>query len=502
MLRKNILLTSLVVTTVFVGGCRTGLFGGSDIQVPSEPATPPAPLVVDGVRTSYADVVERTSPAVVRIEAESRSRGTQDQSQANPFGDDDFFKQFPMPRQTPQPQPQPRIERGLGSGVMVSADGTILTNAHVVDRAEKLTVILSDNKTFEAKLVGADKLSDLAVLKIEAQNMPYLNLGNSDTVRVGDIVLAIGNPLGIGQTVTAGIISAKGRRTGLSYGNNDAFEDFLQTDAPINRGNSGGALVNLSGELIGINSQILASRDGGNIGIGFSIPSNMAKSVMDQLLRDGRVRRGMLGIGIQNLSEDTAQALGIKDTSGVLVSDVRKGSAAEKAGFKRTDVIIAINGEKIEDSNILRNKVAGTLPGTEIKVTVLRDGSPDELTATLDEFELPGNKNDGDSDSGGGNPEKQSDTGKLGLTLQPVTPQIAKQLGIEGDVEGMVVTGVDPDGTAAEAGIARGDVILEINRQPVNSSDAVQSAIQSAAGKPVLLLVSRRGQTIYLTIKP
>ncbi|PYT00947.1 MAG: protease Do [Acidobacteria bacterium] len=497
MLRRNLVLALFIIAAGLVGGCRTGLFGASELPASSEPAAPPAPLVVDGVRTSYADVVERTSPAVVRIEAESRSRRSSEtsQPQASPFGDDDFFRQFPMPQQ----RAQPRIERGLGSGVIVSADGTILTNAHVIDGAEKITVYLSDNKTFTAKLVGADKPSDLAVLKIEAQNMPFLNLGNSDTVRIGDIVLAIGNPLGIGQTVTAGIISAKGRRTGLSDG---SFEDFLQTDAPINRGNSGGALVNLNGELIGINSQILSGGpSGGNIGIGFSIPSNMAKSVMEQLLKDGKVRRGLLGIGIQNLNEDTAQALALKDTSGVLVSDVRKGSAADKAGFKRTDVIVAINGEKIEDSNVLRNKVAGTLPGTEIHVTVLRDGSPHELTATLDEFEMPGNKTDEDDGNDGGR-EKLSNTGKLGLTLQPVTPQIAKQFGLEGEPEGMVVTGIDADGAAAEAGIARGDILLEINRQPVSNSDAVQSALESANGKPVLLLISRRGQTIYLTVKP
>ncbi|MEP6703634.1 MAG: DegQ family serine endoprotease [Acidobacteriota bacterium] len=500
MIRRNIFLAFLIVAAGFLGGCRTGLFG-NDVAPVAEPAAPPAPLVVGGVRTSYADVVEKTSPAVVRIEAESRSRRTQEQQpEANPFGGDDFFRQLPVPKQTPQP----RLERGLGSGVIVSADGTILTNNHVVEGAEKITVLLSDNKSFDAKLVGSDKASDLAVLKIEAQNMPFLSLGNSDTVRVGDIVLAIGNPLGIGQTVTAGIISAKGRRTGLSYGNNnDTFEDFLQTDAPINRGNSGGALVNLNGELIGINSQILSGGpSGGNIGIGFSIPSNMAKSVMEQLLRDGRVRRGMLGIGIQNLSEDTAQALGLKETSGVLVSDVRKGSAAEKAGFKRTDVITAINGEKIEDSNVLRNKVAGTLPGTELKITVLRDGSPHELAATLDEFELPGKNGDSEDGTGGVSPEKQSDTGKLGLTLQPVTPQIAKQFGMDGKPEGMIVTAIDADGSAAEAGLARGDIILEMNRQPVNTSEAVQSALQSASGKPVLLLISRRGQTIYLTVKP
>ena len=501
MFGRNILVASLFLAVALGGACRTGLFG-DDIPAATEPAAPPAPLVVDGVRTSYADVVERTSPAVVRIEAESKTR-RQQPTQFNPFGEDDFFRQFPMPRGNQQ-QP-PRIERGMGSGVIVSADGTILTNNHVVESAEKITVLLSDNKSFEAKLVGSDKPSDLAVLKIEAQNMPYLTLGNSDTVRVGDIVLAIGNPLGIGQTVTAGIISAKGRRTGLSYGGsgNDTFEDFLQTDAPINRGNSGGALVNLSGELIGINSQILAGgQGGGNIGIGFSIPSNMAKSVMEQLLRDGRVRRGMLGIGIQNITEDTAQALGLKETSGVLVSEVRKGSAAEKAGFKRRDVITAINGEKIDDSNVLRNKVAGTLPGTEIRITVLRDGSQQELTATLDEYEVAGNAGNDQSGDENGEGEKQSNTGKLGLTLQPVTPQIARQFGIEGDAEGMIVTGVDPGGAAADAGITRGDIILEINSQAVSSADAVQSALESAGGKPVLLLVSRRGQTIYLTVRP
>lgn len=493
MLRSISFFLVLAVVAVASGGCRTGLFGREEIPN-AEPVAPPAPLVVDGVRTSYADVVEKTSPAVVRIEAESKSRQTQQPQVNNPFGDDDFFRQFPSPQQ----KPQSRIERGLGSGVIVSADGTILTNAHVIDGAEKITVLLNNNKTFEAKLVGADKPSDLAVLKIEAQNMPFLTLGNSDTVRIGDIVLAIGNPLGIGQTVTAGIISAKGRRTGLSDG---SFEDFLQTDAPINRGNSGGALVNLNGELIGINSQILAGGpSGGNIGIGFSIPSNMAKSVMEQLLRDGKVRRGMLGIGIQNLNEDTAQAFGLKDTSGVLVNDVKKGSAAEKAGFKREDVITAINGEKIEDSNILRNKVAGTLPGTEIKVTVLRDGATVELTAVLDEFEQQNGK--GEDESGNPNgPENQSDTGKLGLTLQPLTPQIAKQFGIEG-TEGMLVTGLDPGGAAAEAGINRGDVILEINRKAVSSIGDVQSALESAGGKPVLLLISRRGQTIYLTVRP
>lgn len=487
MFGKRYFFILISLAALAAGGCKTGILGGGTPAGPSEVAPPAPPVVVEGVRTSYADVVEKTSPAVVRILVEGKTK--QAPAENSPLGDD-FFKRF---------QQRPQIQRGLGSGVIVSADGTILTNAHVIDGSDKVTVLTADNKTFDAKIVGTDKPSDLAVVKIEAQNMPYLTLGNSDTVRVGDIVLAIGNPLGIGQTVTSGIISAKGRRTGLSDG---SFEDFLQTDAPINRGNSGGALVNLNGELIGINSQILSApgSEGGNIGIGFSIPSNMAKSVMEQLLKDGRVRRGKLGIGIQNLTGDTAKALDIKDTSGVLVSNVLAGSAAEKAGLKRGDVITAINGEKIEDSNVLRNKIAGTLPGTEIKLTVQREGGTQELTATLDELETnsnpanPASKNDDDDGSGA--------TGKLGLSLQPITAEAARQLNLPAGTEGLVVTEVDPSGAAAEAGINRGDLIMEINRKPVKSVDDVQSALNTAGDKPILLLVSRGGNVVFLTVNP
>ncbi len=478
--------------------CKYGQLDGQSTalnETQNQPAAPPAPVVVDGVRTSYADVVQRTSPAVVRIEAEIRAKQSP-QSQQQQLNLDDLFN--PGQPQGRQPQQQAPVQRGLGSGVIVSADGTILTNNHVVEGAEKITVLMSDDRTYDARVIGLDEPSDLAVLKIEATNLPFLNLGNSDNVRVGDVVLAIGNPLGIGQTVTAGIISAKGRRTGLSDG---SYEDFLQTDAPINRGNSGGALVNLSGELIGINSQILSSggQNGGSIGIGFAIPSNMSKSVMEQLVANGKVRRGLLGVGIQNVTQDNKEFFNLKDTKGVLISEVKPGGAAAKAGLKRDDVVIAINGETIDDRNILRNKVAGTMPGTEIKVKIVRDGQEQEVPVVLDELNPdsaksrePGEKN---------NPEKSSGGGKLGLNLQPVTPQILKQLELPADTVGVVATEVDPNGAAAQVGMDRGDVILSINRQPVASLDEVQTALEKAGDKPILLLVARRGGTVYLTVR-
>jgi len=497
-LTKRLLSFSLMALLLSAAGCKSNFSGASadsPVQIQSPP--PPAPIVVDGVRASYADVVDKTSPAVVQIEAEVKSI---ESARQNPLLDDpqlkDFFKNLPQ-----QPQTQrPRIQHGIGSGVIVSPDGLILTNYHVVGDAEKITVLMNDNNSFSAKVIGSDQPSDLALIKIEAANLPFLSPGNSDNVRIGDIVLAIGNPLGIGQTVTAGIISAKGRRTGLSDG---SFEDFLQTDAPINQGNSGGALVNLRGELIGINSQILSgSGNGGNIGIGFSIPSNMAKSVMEQIVQSGRVRRGMLGVNIQNITPDTAKALELKDTKGVLVSNVRAGSAGEKAGIKRGDIITAINSEKVEDSNTLRNKVAGTLPGNSIKISVLRGGAEQEFTAQLDEFKAESDKPASSTEEKKGSGSNLSENGKLGLTLQPSTPEILKQLGLPDDTKGLVVTEVDAEGASAEVGIARGDVILEINRSSVETTEQVRSALEKSGERPVLLLINRKGQTIYLTVTP
>ncbi len=494
---RIIFATALITLSIFVSGCRNGLFGSEDVPVvqPETPA-PATPMVVDGMRTSYADIVERSSPAVVQIAVEVRSSSRASRPEFDsPL--DEFFRQFP----TPRGNEQPRVQRGFGSGVIVSADGSIITNAHVVDGAEKITVMSSDNKEFTAKLVGIDKPSDLAVLKIEAQNLPFLSLGNSDTVRVGDIVLAIGNPLGIGQSVTAGIISAKGRQTGLSYGGNYSFEDFLQTDAPINRGNSGGALINLQGELIGINSQILSSGgSGGNIGIAFSIPSNMAKNILEQILNTGRVRRGFLGIQMQNLTGDLAESLDMPEASGVIVNNVSPGRAAEKAGIKRGDVITAVNGEKIVDGNTLRNKIAGTVPGTEVKLTVSRGGESQEIAVTLDEYDLEGSTTS-DREDEGKEPQKEPSSGRLGVSVVPLTPQMAKQYGSGTETQGVVVMEVNSDSVAAEAGILKGDILMEVNRKPVSSGDEVETVLQGAAGKPVLLLISRKGNTLYLTAR-
>jgi Do/DeqQ family serine protease len=329
-----------------------------------------------GPAVSYADVVSRVAPAVVTIHSEMRVRAPQQY----PFMNDPMFRQFFGDR-VPQQMPEQR-RSGLGSGIIISTDGYILTNHHVIDGAEQIKIDLNDNRTLDAKVVGSDPPSDLAVLKIDATNLPVLALGDSDKVRVGDVVLAIGNPLGIGQTVTMGIISAKGRQTGLSSG---SFEDFLQTDAPINQGNSGGALVSTSSELIGINSQIL-SPSGGSIGIGFAIPSNMARTISETLVKSGKVRRGQLGIVVVRANSDAAKDLGVKEDNGAVVAQVQPGSAADRAGLEKKDVIIAFNGTSISEPNVFRNLVASTAPGSPVTLKVLRDGREIEVNATLGEL--------------------------------------------------------------------------------------------------------------------
>ena len=368
-----------LILAIVVGACNRDN-GGGEYRLTTPNTTNPAsttsnPAVMPV--SSYADVVSKVAPAVVTIHASRRVR----QPQQFPFIDDPFFRRFfGNPRESESPAERQRL--GLGSGVIIDANGYILTNHHVIDGAEEIKVDFSDNRSLDARLVGADPPSDLAVLKVDASNLPVLALGDSDRMRVGDVVLALGNPLGVGQTVTMGIISAKGRRTGLSNG---SFEDFLQTDAPINQGNSGGALVNTNSELIGINSQIL-STSGGSIGLGFAIPSNMARTVLEQLINSGKVRRGQLGIVVLRIPSEEAKRMGITEGPGVVVYQVQSGSAADRAGLRTGDVITALNGEAINDPNTFRNKIASTPPGSEITLNLRRDGREQQVRATLGEF--------------------------------------------------------------------------------------------------------------------
>jgi Do/DeqQ family serine protease len=383
-------------------------------------------------------------------------------------------------------------QNALGSGVVVTGDGYILTNNHVVDGADDVSVDFVDGRTLNAKVIGTDKPSDLALLKVESSRLPALTLGDSDAVKVGDVVLAVGNPLNIGQTVTMGIISAKGRSTGVGDG---SYEDFLQTDAPINHGNSGGALVNTKGQLIGINSQIVSNSDG-NIGIGFAIPANMARRVMTDLRTTGKVTRAQLGVTVQPVSNDMAESLGLKQAGGVIISSVAAGSAAEHAGLKRGDIISSLNGQAVHDTNTLRNRIAEAGPGTTADLVILRDGAEKKVSVRLEELNTRRAADD-DSDSTG-----EPDRTALGIGVAPLTPEVASQLRLPANTKGMVVQNVDPDGRAADAGIQRGDVIQEVNRQAVTSVEELRTAVRRNSDKPTLLLINREGADIFVTVKP
>lgn len=449
---------------------------------------PAAAVAAQGrvVTQGFADVVAKVTPAVVtiRTEAKASPRYTQLPFEGTPFGDL-FGQRAPRGRQMPAP-----MQRGLGSGVIITQDGYILTNNHVVDDATSIKVELSDRRIVDGKLIGADPASDLAVVKIDQTGLPVVPVGDSNAMRVGDLVLAVGNPLGVGQTVTMGILSAKGRATGLGDG---SYEDFLQTDAPINQGNSGGALVNTAGELIGINSQIM-SPSGGNIGIGFAVPSNMAKNVMDQLVLHGRVHRGLLGVTVQGVTSDLAAGLGLSKSEGALVSGVTPGGAAEKAGIKRGDVILSYQGRPVVDTNSFRNEIAATKPGTTVTLDVMRDGKTSAVKATLSES-APAKGADREGEEG-------DDRGaKYGMTVEPITPEIARQLGLDRDARGVVITGVDPAGAAASAGLREGDVIQQVNGRAVRSADEVRSALNASTGKPSVLLIQRGDTTVFIPLR-
>jgi Do/DeqQ family serine protease len=493
-------LAVLVVAPLAAGATRLGVAStGSPAMIPASAAqAAPAPVSrVPAGRDSYADVVKAAAPGVVTIRVEGSARvaptgfDRDDEDRLRRF----FGRRFGFdgdPDRMPQ-VPRTFKQRGLGSGVIVSGDGYILTNNHVVASADDIRIELTDGRTLKARLVGADKPSDLALLKVDATGLPTVALGDSDAVQVGDVVLAMGNPLGIGQTVTMGIVSAKGRSTTVGDG---SYEDFIQTDAPINHGNSGGALVNLKGELVGINSQILSQSDG-NIGIGFAIPVNMARHVMDDLRKDGRVRRAQLGVVIQPVTAEMAESLGVKDAGGAIVSSVAAGSAAERAGVKRGDILKSFNGQPVHDINSLRNRVASAAPGSNANLTVVRDGSERTLSVKLDEAAVSREARRDDA-AGDGSDDKAA----LGVAVVPLTPEVATRAKLPSGTHGVVVQQVKPDGRAAAAGIEPGDIILEANRQLVQTVEDLRNAVRRSTDRPTLLLVNRDGRDLYVTVKP
>src|SRR3990170_2329553 len=426
----------------------------------------------------FANLAKRLGPVVVNISTTQVRRATE--QAPSPFGDEDSLNQF-WHRFFGGPFPQgPQRQSGLGSGFLIDRDGTILTNYHVVDGAQKIVVKLADGGSFDARVVGKDQKTDIAIIKIDAgQNLPAATLGDSDRLEVGEWVMAIGNPFGLDHTVTSGIVSAKGRHIGAG-----PYEDFIQTDASINPGNSGGPLINLRGEVVGINTAIF-SRSGGNIGIGFAIPTNLVKELLPNLKDNGKVVRGYLGVTIQKITPEIAESLGMKQSSGALVADVAKAGPAERAGIKTGDVIVEFNGKEIKDSGELPLQAARTAPGKQAQLKILRNGKELTLPLTVGEFN-----------------EREvvaaAENGGLGLAVQPVTASMAAELGPE-RAEGLVVTSVKPGSAANEAGLQRGDVIAEINRRPVrNLSDYNRAAEKTEIGKSLLFLVRRGEGSLFL----
>jgi serine protease Do len=435
----------------------------------------------------FVALSKKLRPVVVNISSTqvSESRGQQgSQEFGSPFGEEDPFNDFwrrffggPIPR-------GPQRQRSLGSGFIIDRDGSILTNNHVVENAQKIVVKLADEQEYEAKVVGRDPKTDIAVIKIEAKTtLTPANFGDSDGLEVGEWVMAIGNPFGLDSTVTSGIVSAKGRHIGQG-----PYDNFIQTDASINPGNSGGPLINLRGEVIGINTAIF-SRTGGNIGIGFAIPVNLVKELLPQLRGKGKVTRGYLGVLIQKVTPELAESLGMEKSQGALVANVSKDGPADKSGVKVGDVIVEFDGKEIKDSGDLPIIVARTPIDKKVRMKVLRDKK--ELTMNVAVGELK-------DEVVASAPEK----GEMGLTVQRLTPQIAESLGLE-KAEGIVVSAVEPGSAADEAGIRRGDVIVEIDRKPIRNLEEYKKSIGTIRkGKGVLFLVRRGESTLFLALRP
>lgn len=429
---------------------------------------------------AFRDVAKKVSPSVVYISTEQTVTGRQ-----MPGGgafDEEFFRRF---FGLPDGEEREYQRQGLGSGFVVREDGYILTNNHVVEDADTIRVTFPDEREFKAELVGSDPKSDVAVIKIEGDDFPVATLGQSSSLEVGDWAIAIGTPYGLSQSVTAGIISAKGRAgVGIVQ-----YEDFIQTDAAINPGNSGGPLVNIQGEVIGINTAIF-SRSGGYQGIGFAIPIDMAKTIMESLITEGRVVRGWLGVIIQDVSQDIAKGFGLEDARGALVGDVLQDGPAEAGGIERGDIIITFDGTEIDDINTLRNIVAQTEVGKEVEVEVIRGGKTETLTVIIGE-------QDADTVAAAGSATKSSE--QAGLTVQDLTPEIARQLGFEGE-EGAIVSDVEAGSPAASAGLRRGDLIKEVNRQPITSLKDYNEAMKSVGKDESFLLLIKRGDNTFYAV--
>jgi serine protease Do len=452
-------------------------------------ANPPATLRLANAnegpsKGSYAPLVKEVLPSVVNI---STSKVVHNRMSSEEMPMDPFFRQFFGDDGNGRFNvPKDSRENALGSGVIVSPEGYILTNNHVVDGATDIRVTLSDKREFQGHVVGTDPKTDIAVLRIDARNLAPITIGDSSKVQVGDVALAIGDPFGVGQTVTKGIISATGRG---NLGIED-YEDFLQTDAPINPGNSGGALINDRGELVGINTAILSHGSGGSQGIGFAIPSDLARQVMNEILKNGHVTRAYLGIYPQDVTPAMAKAFGEKQAEGIVVGDVTPGSPAHTAGIQRGDIILDVNGKPVTDSNQLRMSISMMQPGTDVTLKFLRNGDMRDATVKL--AEMPTQTAQANSSDGQGGGKALN-----GVEVSNLNADIAHQLGISASTKGVVVTDIDPASKLANSGLQKGDVIQEVNHQPVNNVSAFESAVRKAGDNP-LLLVNRGGTTLFI----
>lgn len=486
-----------LLNLTFVGlGTALGLMATQFLPSYAKSERTPPKIVVDDsslerdgkFTTSFAPIIKKAAPSVVTIFA-TRTLKQRD-AQNNPFFNNPLFRDF-FGDQPPRRSRREK-EEALGSGVIVSQDGYILTSNHVVEGADDIRIEMPSGKDFVAKIVGTDPPTDTAVLKIEESNLPAITLANSDNLEVGDIVLAIGNPFGIGQTVTMGIVSATGRG---ELGITD-YEDFIQTDASINMGNSGGALVDAAGRLVGINTAIL-SRTGGNQGVGFAIPINMGRGVMERLIQFGKVTRGFLGVTLQPLSPQLAERLDLKEQTGALVAGLEEGTPAAEAGIKPGDLIVEFNGKKVVDHRQLRLMVSQTAPKAKVNFKVLRNGKTRNFQVTLAELPtertLSGFLRRGES-------EQNSNETLEGVEVGDLDGRSRRQFNIPGHIRGALVTNVDPSSTAAEAGLRAGDVILEIEKKAVTNADEAIEMSNNFKGKSILLRVWSRGSTKYLPV--